>query len=55
MPVTRLEILEKSPFASGTSFGDAGAYERIDAIAHYEVDPGNAANDGVCDANRLQR
>ena len=55
MPVTRLEILERSPFASGTSFGDAGTYERSDAIAHYEVDPGNAANDGVCDLSLAAR
>lgn len=55
MPVTRLEVLQQSPYASGKSFGDAGAFERIDAIAHYEVDPQNIANKGVCDLGNAER
>lgn len=55
MPVTRLENLERSPFEGGRAFGNAGAYERIDAIAHYAVDPSNAANAGVVDLANAER
>ena len=42
--VTRLDILEQTPFAGGASFGDAGPYVRIRAIAHGELDPAAPAN-----------
>lgn len=42
--VVRLEIVETGPAFGGASFGTAGAYERIVARIHGELDPANAAN-----------
>ena len=55
MAVTGLEIVRREPFAGGRRFGDAGAYERIDAVAHYAVDPGHSANAGIVDLDRAER
>ena len=55
MPITRLEVLERTPYEIGRVFGAAGAYERIDAIAHYAVDPANVANAGVVDLALAER
>jgi hypothetical protein len=49
MSVTRLEILDRQPYENGRSFGDVGPFDRIDAIAHYAVDPLHAANQGIVD------
>ena len=54
MAVTGLEIVRREPFADGRGFGDAGPYERIDAVAHYAVDPGHPANAGVVDLERAE-
>ena len=55
MPITRLEVLERTPYENGRLFGAAGAYERIDAIAHYVVDLANGANAGVVDLALAER
>ena len=43
MTLERLEIRTRTPYEPDESFGDTGAYERIDAVAHYAVDPGHPA------------
>jgi hypothetical protein len=40
--VIGIEVLERSPFASGMSFGDSGAYEKIRGIAKFSLDPNTA-------------
>ena len=55
MPLVRLDIRRRSPYRDGKQFGDVGAYERIDAWAHYEVDPAHPANDGIVDLKRAPR
>lgn len=55
MAVTRVEIVRREPFAGGREFGDAGAYERIDAVAHYAVDPAHPANAPIVDLDRAER
>ena len=55
MAVTRVEIVRREPFAGGREFGDTGAYERIDAAAHYAVDPGHPANAPIVDLDRAER
>ncbi|MBT7760253.1 MAG: hypothetical protein HN732_23180, partial [Rhodospirillaceae bacterium] len=55
MSVSRLEILSRAPYEDGRAFGDGGPYERIEAIAHYAVDPEHAANDGVVDLGLAAR
>ena len=37
--VGAVEVLERVPFAPGVGFGEAGAYEKIRAIAHFALDP----------------
>ena len=39
MAVARFEIIRREPYAANEDFGGSGPYERIDAIAHYAVDP----------------
>lgn len=42
--LTQLAILSQEPFADGASFGSAGPYVRIQAVAHGELDPKDPAN-----------
>ena len=49
MAVERLEIKNTQIFADSRSFGKVGSYQRIDGIAHYAVDPDNAANADITD------
>ena len=55
MALTRLEIVRREPFEDGRAFGETGSYERVDAIAHYAVDPGHPANASIVDLDRAQR
>ncbi len=55
MSVRRLEILEQSSYQDGRAFGAVGPYERLDAIAHYAVDPTVAANAGIVDLALAER
>ena len=47
--VDRVEVLERVPFASGTSFGEAGPYEKIRGTAHFALDPRLPANARIVD------
>ena len=55
MALTRLEIMRREPFAGGRAFAAAGPYERIDAVAHYAVDPAHPANAPIVDLDRAER
>ena len=55
MALTRLEIVRREPFEEGRAFGETGPYERIDAVAHYAVDPAHPANAGIVDLDRAER
>ena len=55
MGLTRLEIVRREPFDEARAFGDTGPYERIDAVAHYAVDPAHPANAGIVDLDRAER
>ncbi|MDA0264843.1 MAG: alpha/beta hydrolase domain-containing protein [Chloroflexi bacterium] len=55
MPVTNIEIKTRQPFAGGKSFGDVGAYEQLDGVARFAVDPNNAANETIADLNLAPR
>ena len=41
------EIEKVEPLADGAAFGEAGAYERVTAVARGEVDPSSPANSGI--------
>ncbi len=43
----QLAVQSQEPFAGGASFGDAGPYVRIRALARGELDPNDAANSGI--------
>jgi len=49
MAVTSIEIKERGPYAEGTPFGDAGAYEQLDGTVHFAVDPSKPANSLITD------
>ncbi len=55
MAVVGLEMKRRAPFAAGHTFGDAGAYERIDGVLRLAVDPHHAANAGVTDLAYAER
>jgi hypothetical protein len=55
MPVTSLEIRSREPFEDGRAFGDAGAYERIEGVFHYAVDPANESNAHIVDLEHAAR
>ena len=39
MPVTKIEIKSRTAFVGGQAFGNAGAYEQLDGVVHFAVDP----------------
>lgn len=49
MSVERFEVTARAPYLDGQEFGDVGAYERIDGVAHYAVDPHQPENQGIVD------
>ncbi len=55
MPVTKLEIKIREPFAGGQSFGEAGAYEQVDGVVHFSVDPEHPANETIADIKLAPR
>ena len=55
MALIQLEIASRMPFADGAEFGATGAFERIDGVAHYAVDPNHEANAGIVDLALAER
>jgi Alpha/beta hydrolase domain len=53
--VIGIEVLERSSFASGMSFGNSGAYEKIRGIAKFSLDPNAAANQRIVDLKLAPR
>ena len=53
--LVRLEITSREPAAGGQLFGATGAYEKIKGMAHFEVDPQDAANVQVFDIDKAPR
>ena len=49
MPVTKIEVKSRVPFAQGREFGDVGSYEQLDGTVHFAVDPEHPANETVAD------
>ena len=55
MPVTKIEIKSRVPFAQGQEFGDVGSYEQLDGTVHFAVDPEHPANETVADLKLAPR
>jgi len=53
--VTSVQVLERSAFASGMSFGKVGPYEKIRGIARFSLDPNAAANQRIVDLKLAPR
>jgi hypothetical protein len=49
MAVIDVNVTSREPFAEGRIFGAVGAYERIDGIFMFAVDPTHEANQGITD------
>ncbi|MHB8646351.1 MAG: alpha/beta hydrolase domain-containing protein [Thermomicrobiales bacterium] len=55
MAVTGLEITSRAPYQGGMTFGEVGAYERIDGLIHFAVDPTHPANAAIVDLDKAAR
>ncbi len=55
MAVAAFEITGRAPFAGGAPFGAVGAYERIDGLLSYAVDPEHPANALITDLHLAPR
>ena len=55
MPLTNIEIKSRTPFVGGQAFGDVGAYEQLDGVVHFAVDPESAANETIADIKLAPR
>jgi hypothetical protein len=53
--VERFEISSRVSFANGKTFGDIGAYERIEGTVHFTLDPNSPQNNNVVDLNLAPR
>lgn len=53
--VTRIEILQRLPYAEGRSFATIGPYERFLGRVHFAVDPAAPANQAVVDLDLAPR
>ena len=45
--ITHLDITSRTPLVGGAAFGDTGAYERIEGVAHGSLDPSHPANRAI--------
>jgi hypothetical protein len=50
-----VEINSRCPFVGGATFGDVGAYERIEGVASGVLDPGHPRNRGIALLDRAPR
>ena len=55
MGVAKFEVTRREPYSATEDFGCSGPYERIDAIAHYAVDPTLPGNDRITDLSLRAR
>ena len=55
MPVIDFKVTRRKPYDGGQQFGEAGAYEQIDGLLTFAVDPGSAANQSIVDLGLASR
>jgi len=53
--VVRFEVTHVRTFASGTSFGSVGQYQRLDGTAYFEVDPRDPHNAVIVNLDKAPR
>ena len=49
MAVVDFSLTRRFPYAGGQEFGDTGAYEQIDALLTFAVDPSAEVNRDIVD------
>ncbi|MFQ6026443.1 MAG: alpha/beta hydrolase domain-containing protein [Dehalococcoidia bacterium] len=55
MAVTRIDIQSRQPFAQGQPFGSVGAFEQLEGVVHFAVDPNDPANSTITDLKLAPR
>jgi hypothetical protein len=55
MPITAITISDRTDFAGGHEFGDAGSYVRIRGVARGMLDPAATENAGIVDLDKAPR
>lgn len=55
MAIVDIEIARREPYAEGEPFGETSAYERIDGVLTFAVDPEHPANQPIVDLNLSPR
>jgi hypothetical protein len=55
MAVTRLEVTRREPVLDGARFGAGGAYEKIEGVLHFAVDPARPVHATIADLARAPR
>ena len=53
--VTRFVVERTTPYADGRTFGDSGAFERLEGTAYFEVDPSDPLNAVIVNIDRAPR
>ena len=53
--VTRVVVDRATPYAEGRTFGEAGAFERLEGTAYFEVDPSDPRNAVIVNIERAPR
>jgi len=53
--VTQFVVERTTPYADGKEFGEAGAFERLEGTAHFEVDPNDSRNAVIVNIDRAPR
>ncbi|MQB01819.1 MAG: hypothetical protein GEU78_16325 [Actinobacteria bacterium] len=53
--VTRFEVTSREEFAEGREFGRVGRYERLDGVAHVQLDPTDRRNTVIVDLDKAPR
>jgi len=53
MPVNKLDIASRGPYASGRLFGEAGPYEYLHGTLHFAVDPDHRNNKPIVDLDKV--
>ena len=53
--VTRFVVERTTPYADGRTFGDAGAFERLEGTVYFEVDPSDPLNAVIVNIDRAPR
>ena len=49
MAVVRLEVTRREPVLGGARFGSTGAYEKVEGVLHFAVDPSLPVHEPIAD------